>query len=262
MPVLHPKSLWDNAELFEPDPVGNDMTEMVNSVNRAQGIYQTVFVSSLVLYIIAIMTCLLLTLIVAIVRFYQGMYTHEGYLSHTLPVTPAQHIWAKLLVSLIFTVGSLFAIFLSVMVITIGEVNTEIFKAFGYYIGKLFNNYGAEGALYIVEALVLVFAAQIMCYFKLYCCISVGQLAKKHKLLAAFGVFFGIYVLTQIVGTAIIISTLFYEQPWIISLFEWLGNTRAGVHVVFCSGIVFYSVFALIYFMITKHIMSKKLNLS
>ena len=35
---------------------------------------------------------LVLTLVVSLVRFYQGMYSSEGYLSHTLPVTPTRFL--------------------------------------------------------------------------------------------------------------------------------------------------------------------------
>ena len=89
-------------------------------------VYDIVFTSSVVLYVIAAIVTLVLTAIVAIVRFYQGMYANEGYLNHTLPVTPAQHILSKLLVSMLFELGSLLAVFISFCVITLGELNIEI----------------------------------------------------------------------------------------------------------------------------------------
>lgn len=229
---------------------------------NASDAYHTIFVSSIVLYVISIFVCLLMTLIVSIVRFYQGMYTNEGYLNHTLPVTPTQHIFAKLLTSLVFTVGSLFAIFLSFMVITAGDMNIEIFKAFFYILRRFFENNGIHAALYILEVLVFAFLYSCFVYLKLYACISVGQLVQKKKILLAFGVFFGIYVIKQIIGTVIIITaTLNYDL--MAEIGEWAANhSIAAWHIALCSGIVIYAIFALIYFLITKAIMSKKLNLS
>ncbi len=231
-------------------------------IQSSATVYRTIFVSSIVLYVIAIIVCLLMTVIVSIVRFYQGMYTNEGYLSHTLPVTPAQHIFAKLLSSLIFTLGSLFAVFLSFMVITMGDMNIEIFKAFFYMMGKAFGLYGAHMGLYILEFIILAVVGACFIYFKLYCCISVGQLVQKKKVLLAFGVFFGIYVVKQIIGTIIIITvTMNYEL--MAEIGDWIAkHGTAFTHILFCSGIVFYALFGLIYFLISKHIMSKKLNLS
>ncbi len=50
-------------------------------------VYNIVFGSSVFLYVVSIIIAIVLTFVVSIVRFYQGMYSNEGYLSHTLPVT-------------------------------------------------------------------------------------------------------------------------------------------------------------------------------
>lgn len=234
----------------------------LDSVGGASTVYNGFFISSLVLYIISIVVCIVMTVIVGIVRFYQGMYTNEGYLNHTLPVTPTQHIFAKLLTSFIFCLGSLLAIFLSFMVITIGEVNIEVFKAFFYLAGKFFARFGANGVFYVLEFIILSCAAAFFVFIKLYCCISVGQLVNRKKVLLAFGVFFGIYVVKQIIGTffAIFVSL---NLDLFDRLGEWIGqHPELFVHIFFIIMILYHALFGLIYFLITKHIMSKKLNLT
>lgn len=225
-------------------------------------IYNTIFTSSLVLYIISIIVCIVLTVIVAIVRFYQGMYTGEGYLNHTLPVTPSQHIFAKLLTSFLFDFGSLLAIFLSFMVITAGDLNIEIFKAAFYILGKTFIEFGTDLILYIVEAFVLFIIFQFTVYLRLYFCISVGQLVSRKKVLLAFGVFFGLYVISQVIGTILIIvftvNTELMEQ-----IGEWItDNERTFAHIVLCGEIVWQAILGGVFFLISKHIMGKRLNLT
>lgn len=230
--------------------------------NTKSDIYNNIFVSSVVLYVIAVIVTSLLTSIVAIVRFYQGMYTNEGYLNHTLPVTPAQHIWAKLLISFIFDLGTVLAFFLSFMVITAGDMNLEIFKAAGYLIGKMFGEFGSETVLYAIELLVFMTVVQLTAYLMLYFCISVGQLARKKKILLAFGVFFGLYVITQIIATVIII-TVTLNFAFVENVFKWIAdNGHAAAHIIICSEILISAVLGLVYFLITKFIMSKKLNLT
>ena len=95
-------------------------------------VYNIVFYSSIVLYVISIIVALVLTMVVGIVRFYQGMYSGEGYLSHTLPVTPTQHILSKLIVTILYYLGTFLAIFLSFMIVTLGEMNIELFKSAGF----------------------------------------------------------------------------------------------------------------------------------
>ena len=225
-------------------------------------VYTSVFVSSLVLYIVAIIVLLLMSAIISIVRFYQGMYTNEGYLSHTLPVTPTQHITAKLITSTLFYLGSLLAVFVSFIVITLGEVNIELFKALFYLTGKFFSEYGIQALLYIIEALLALIVLRVATFLLYYFCISVGQLVSRKKVLLAFGVYFGIYSITQILGTIlIVVFTMNYE--WLESITEWLSdNPTLAMHLYFGWMIISQAVVGTLYFVFTRLIMSKKLNLT
>ena len=226
-------------------------------------VYNLTFNSSLILYFTAIAVCLLMTAVVSIVRFYQGLYTNEGYLSHTLPVTSKQHITAKLLTFMLFMLGSLLSVFLSFIVITAGELNIEIFKAVFYIIGILFDSYGANTAFYIFEAVILFILICCHTFVKLYCCVSIGQLASKKKILLAFGVYFAVYIIKQIIGTVfIIIFSL--NSSFIVDNVRKFAETNptAVIHIVFCAGIVYYFVINSVYFIFSNYIMSKKLNLT
>ena len=230
--------------------------------NTDSTVYNTVFTSSIVLYVIAAVICLLLTLIVAIVRFYQGMYTNEGYLSHTLPVTPAQHIFSKMIVSMIVESGSLFAIFLSLCIATLGDVNIELWKAGFFLLGEAFDVFRANMVFYIIEFIMLVLCGSAMTLMKLYFCISMGQLAKKKKVLLAFGVYFALYFVRQVIGTIWIIIVSLNEE-WVESIMEWIGDHgEAFMHIALCGGIVLSLIIGAVYFFITRYIMSKKLNLT
>ena len=230
--------------------------------DTGSAVYNIVFGSSVFLYVVSIIVCLLLTTIVAITRFYKGMYSNEGYLSHTLPVTPSQHILSKLLVSMIFQIGSAFAVFLSFCISTLGELNIELFKAGGYLLGRFYTFYQGNTILYIIEFIVMMLVSSAAGMLMLYFCISVGQLAKKHKVLAAFGVYFGLYIISQIFGTIMII--MFATNPWLMGdIAKWVAyNTTAFFHIALCGGIILSAILGVVYFLITRYIMSKKLNLT
>lgn len=230
--------------------------------NPDSSVYSSIFVSSLVLYCIAIVVLLVMTVILSIVRFYQGMYSNEGYLNHTLPVTPAQHITAKLLTSLLFYFGSLLAIFVSFIVITLGDVNIEVFKAFFYLVKVFFAELGVQGAAYVLEAILALLSLRITTFLLYYFCISVGQLVSKKKILLAFGVYFGLYVLSQIIGTAFIIL-ISISPEWIENIFEWLtDHAQIAAHLYLTGAFVTEAILGTVYFLFTEHIMRKKLNLT
>ena len=229
--------------------------------DNSSTVYRIIFTSSMVLYYISIAVCLVLTTIVAVVRFYQGMYSNEGYLSHTLPVTPTQHILSKLIVSVLFELGSLFAIFLSFCVVTLGELNIEIFKAGVFLLRRFERAFNCGSAIYIIEAVLALLAYTVMGLLMLYFCISVGQLAKKKKILLAFGVFFALYVVWQIIGTIliIIVSTNPSVAQWLREL-TW--DTRSFLHGLLCGCFLFFTALSVIFFAVTRYLMSKKLNLA
>lgn len=231
--------------------------------NMESSIYKVVFISSLVLYCVGIIVLMLMTGIFSIVRFYQGMYTNEGYLSHTLPVTPAQHILAKLLTSLIFYFGSLLTVFLSFIALSFGEVNIELFKSLGYLVFKVYlPKYGADGVLYIIEGLLLLIVLRITSFLLYYFCITVGQMVSKKKILLAFGVYFGLYVLSQMIATIFIII-ISLDPEWLQNLSRWLSdNPLIAMHIYLRTYLVVDCILGTVYFVLTKTIMSKKLNLT
>lgn len=225
-------------------------------------VYSATFVSSLVIYIISIFVLLVMTLVISIVRFYQGMYSNEGYLSHTLPVTPTQHLFAKLLISMLFYLGAYCAIFLSFIVITFGDVNIEIFKAAGYLMKDFFTNLGFEGAMYVLEFLLVLLLSHVGSLLLIFFCISVGQLVSRKRILLAFGVYFGLYVIKQIISTVFIVAVSL-NPSWFESFVLWVNHhPGTALHLILCGVIVFELIASAVYFLVSKLIMTKKLNLT
>lgn len=233
---------------------------------RDSSVYQTVFYSSVTLLVIACIVALVMTLILSVVRFYQGLYSSEGYLSHTLPVTPTQHIFAKLLVSLLFVAGTVLTILIAVCIATFGEVGVELFKALGYLIKKSFESIGFQVVLYGIEFLVcaVLYVCAVLLVF--YFCLSVGQLVPRKKILLAFGVLFALYILAQIIATAgIIIVTV--SPAWFENLFEFVqqfadAHPQLMFHLTLSGFILVQFIECTVFFLISKMIMKKKLNLT
>ncbi len=222
--------------------------------------YRIFNASAIVILVVAGIVCSVMTVIVSIVRFYKGLYTAEGYLSFTLPVTPAAHIFSKLITSLIFDALTLVVSFAALAVATAGEVFAEIVKAGLYLIKYGFKTVGGQSPLYVVEVVVLALVAAATAHLLMFMCISIGQTAKKHKILAALGIYFAIYVVKQILGT------LFIAQGVVSDLFGNLArfaaeHSHAFLHLFFCGGIVLEFAFGVLYFVITRLMMKRHLNL-
>lgn len=230
--------------------------------------YKTVFISSIVLLSVACVVALVMSYVVAIVRFYQGLYSSEGYLSHSLPVTAAQHITSKLIVSILFELGTFLAIFIGANVTVIGDVGVEVYKAVGYVTKDIFAQVHFNGVLYILEGIIFIIVSLATSLLMMYFCISIGQLVNRKKILLAFGVLFGLYMLGQIIGTiGIIVGPVLVRgeafQAFLESIENWFAaHAFAGIHIVAWIVILLQAIFGFVYFLITERIMTKRLNLS
>lgn len=226
--------------------------------------YHIAFISSCVLLGIAVVVSSVMVFIVTLRRFYKNLFTSEGYLSFTLPVTPAQHILVKGVTAAAFDVIGLIVAILSCMIACDFEFLIEIFKAFNYCVAQAFKMLPNTHLIFwifeiFVFALVYV-ATNILLY---YACISIGQTAKKNRVGAAVGVYFIYYAITQVLGTVfIIVSAVITETEWFIKLLNWIPKHYiATMHIGFIGAIVICGAIGTLFFFISHNIMRKKLNL-
>ena len=69
-------------------------------------------------YIMAIVACSIAVTVYVAVRYYKNIYTDEGYLTNTLPVTARQIVLSKLFTSIIWTMLTGIVVSLSVLSLT------------------------------------------------------------------------------------------------------------------------------------------------
>ena len=231
------------------------------SIFESDTTYYNIFnVSAISIVVISVIVCAVMTVIVSIVRFYKGLYTAEGYLSFTLPVTPSAHIWSKLIVSLIFDALTAVVSFLVLAITTAGELFVEIIKAALYQLKDVFVKIGGQSPLYVIEIILLTIVAAATAHLLMFMCISIGQIAKKHKILAALGIYFAIYVVKQILGTVFLASGV--TSNFFMDVTEFISkHTHSFFHLFFCGLIVLEALFGALYFIITRLMMKKHLNL-
>ena len=101
----------------------------------------------------------------------------------------------------------------------------------------------------------------------MYGCITVGQTAKKHRILKAIGAYYVYHIARQTLGTVLSIILVSIEIPDVPDvsgdvpeLVDKLGNIIA-VHIVLVGVILFFAAVCAVLWAITQHIMTKKLNL-
>ncbi len=219
--------------------------------------------SAVFAFVVAVVACLVAAGIFSIVRFYKNLFTGEGYLTFTLPVTAAQHLWVKLAAALLWDLCSVVTALISVCIITAGDLFTEVVKAAAYLIGQIPENIGMHLAFYILEVVCILLITTMYEHLLIYTCIAIGQLFRKNRILAAVGVYYGIYIVMQVLST---IVTMFISMLGATGALAKLGalveaHPFETVHIAFCAVVLLSAVFAALCYSIIYHIINRRLNL-
>ncbi len=209
------------------------------------------------------MAVLITTGILGIIRFYTNMYSAEGYLSFTLPVTATQHILVKLVTLAVFEILALLSVLIGVCIAISGDLLLEILYGIGVIGGIMSLIPTPHLVLYILEAILLTLIVAVSSPLLYYACISIGQTAKKNRILLAVIVYFVYYMITQVITTVVmLIVTVFGAFGIMEGVVIWVArHPFTFAHIVLILSALISAALGLVYFLVTKYMMTKKLNL-
>lgn len=228
--------------------------------------YSILLVASIVVFAITLEGGILGTFIIGIRRFYKNLFTAEGYLSLTLPVTQTQHILVKAVTAVTMQIAASLIFVVALCVATYGDLLTELILAAQYLINQVLqyiNN--VHLVFFIIELLLLSIIMTFSGYLLVYACVALGQTAKKHRVLLAFGIYYAYYVICQIlfsVGQAVFLILVETNYAWLDIVAEFVvENPYLCGHIGLLSLLVIELAMSVVYFYITKHVLRKKLDL-
>ena len=227
-------------------------------------IYAITLGSMIFLYAVSIFVCFIYTKAAGIIRFYKNLFTREGYLTFTLPVPTSAHLASKLLVSVIYDIFAVITTAISLVVVTSGNLLVELLKAFNYLMKGAVAEAGLSNVLLIaLEIVIILFLSTVGSYLMFFSCISIGQLAKKNRILLAVGVYFGYFFISQIFSTIISIAyTFLCFTPWFEKMLEYMVKyPMESWHIMSLVSIASSVLMAGIYYAISHFIIKHRLNL-
>ena len=225
--------------------------------------YQIIRGFTILLYVVSVLVALGFAFVMAIVRFYRNLFTSEGYLSFTLPVTTSQHIIVKAVTAVCVEWVTMLMVIASACIVLSGEALGLVWKGLGVILDDIYATVGAHAIAFGIELFVMMLLASFTSVMLYYTCISIGQLSRKNRVLAAVGVYFAYYILTQILSTILtILLTVFAASGLMEELGYWIAmHPNASIHLSMCISIVLSAAFLLIEFIVVRSIITKKLNL-
>lgn len=222
----------------------------------------------IIIYVILFMTAVFGTMLMIAICFYKNLYSDEGYLTHTLPVTRGQLLISKtvsgsvwMLLDMMMVILSLFILVLTRPVLdSFSSSWDELLSAMGF---PASTGYGkillAFAVLFIVSAVGNVVL--------IYVSITIGQLFSNHRVLGAVVVYFVINTIVSIIcsiaGTVFSMSSFIHAADE--SSFVMMVNDGVIYQVyarVFLFSLVLEIILAIGAYTVTYLLMQKKLNLN
>lgn len=223
-------------------------------------------VSSL-LYGGMVVAVIVVTFVFILQRFYKNLLGGEGYLMQTLPVTPRQLIFSKLIAAVVWTVLSSVVVLLSVLVLAMtGEMFGGFISGLGDMIRWYHEMFSTPLILLTFEMILVGIVGIAGSVLQIYASIMIGHQAAKHKVALAVGAYFGISVALS-VAASMAMNVLYRAVPggaW-NALANWISSMNETpmllVHILLLGYFVLNLVLAVIFFAVTEWMMRRKLNL-
>ena len=248
-----------------------NLTDIFNREDVTSVWVFVMYISFIMVYILGIIALSVGTTLYFYVRFYRNLYTDQGYLMHTLPVTEHELILSKAIVAFIWKAVSVLVVGLGIgaIVLTFAGTAEDIFREILPYGHEMFDEYvdqvyGGNAGLFLLYVIVMFITgigSIIYSIFLGYVAISLGQQAKKNKVLASVGIFFGINIAVSIVTNMISQMLMFLMMR--ISMNDDYIPGRAGAFSLGLSFFMALTICALaaVFYSVTHRVMSKRLNL-
>lgn len=233
----------------------------------------------LIAYFISIIIAAFTIMIYFAIRFYKNLYTDEGYLTHTLPVTPRQLIISKTLISALWSFLSSLLVLFSMLLLfyawgltVLGNDSVYAFvRVVNYYMPDIQAAFKEFGGISLTGFCILMLILTIIGSFSgmltIYGCISIGQLFRRHKVAASILTYLVVTSLIQTVTSVAILPMTFglinkadvYEMN--LEPIKAAVMPMAAMTPLYYVSALFAIVSSVIFHCVSEYIMKHKLNL-
>ncbi|HHV10342.1 MAG TPA: hypothetical protein GXX75_08715 [Clostridiales bacterium] len=231
------------------------MNRIVSYLDIFKGVLSVIPGLIIFAYTISIIAVFVVTSVLIIYRFYKNLMTDEGYLMFTLPAKTRELIDSKLIISFLWSLVSIAAVILSLIVVFSGySYYPDMKHALAMLFRELASSLGNYATLFYVELIVMTLLSIINSTLMIYVSIAIGQLINGHKIIGSIGAYIGLSTVLQVLSVALMaIANLAF------------GNTFQDItsvpRIIFPFSLAFQLVTSIAFYLGTDFLFKRKLNL-
>lgn len=210
------------------------------------------------IYTLTIFALFILTAVYLTVRFYKTMYASQGYLTHTLPVSTISVLNVKILTSVFWMITAVLMTVFSLYVlgnsgdgfaaVYPGNAAEEFRSITGMYLWQFYLSLAAMVSAVCLSSALMICAS-----------LSVGQLFRQHRIVAAVGAYIVFYLLQQVISVVMLVFLGISELSQSAQLAQQIETAIPGGFLkelfvlVLLQAAVFGAVYYLLCYIITKN---------
>jgi hypothetical protein len=218
---------------------------------------------------VAIVASALVTLLLICYHFYRSFLGDEGYLTFTLPVSTNNLIWSKLLTGMLWTLINAAVIMVTLLIFSVfgttsnSIANGEVLQAFRMFFTDVLPKASqyVNMPIAVIETIivgVLGLASQML---EIYFAIVVGgQVAKKHRILAAIGMYLLINMGVGMIS-ATFLSVVGFGEGFSTMVLETVPQVTTFMTAMLGWYAVLFAGLSVLFFFLIRSIFKKNLNL-
>lgn len=209
----------------------------------------------LMLYVFFIIGVITVTFLYLAIRTQKNLFSDEGYLTHTLPVSPQKILLSKLFIFWTWTLIDLVCVIISVFILVANKDTLPVLKDTVTSAVRIITGYYGVSEQISSVFILLTAIVQYLGYYTtlLLFSLCLGNLFKNHKILGSVISFFGVHVVMTLINTAVAFSSFSLEVQ---------TNRILPQSAFFIFTFVWNLLFSFIFFFGSRYILSKKLNLA
>lgn len=226
----------------------------------------TLLFMAITFYYLTIFACSIGVSVYTAVRYYKNVYTDEGYLTNTLPVTARQIILSKLFVGAIWSFITTIVLTVSILTLVFvalssyGDINVfeEISRGWADFTMVLETELGINMFSLIMLCIVYTVIGFFSSIIMMYSAIALGQLFTRHKVAGAVIWYIAEYSIMQL-GASLLLGV-----PMSFSIMSTGGDPSSIISTVgmlMWGSVILILVITVMLYFITEHILKKKLNI-
>lgn len=230
----------------------------------SSGLWVMLLTMTMVLYIIMLMGVTYGMMIYQGVHFYKTMYSDEGYLTQTLPVTKHQLLIGKTLVAGIWYLLVMLCVGISVILLVLslavaleaGLPSSSDIQEFQQGMREGLTMMNLSAAHLIISVILAVLISPFSAMLMVFGALTIGQLSGKYKALMGILAYFGVMIVNMILSN--IMQFIFsYGSIFMARVVK----RSASVAGAYDSAIIVGLIMGVSMYFISHHILTKRLNM-